>query len=84
MSKLELLELLAGTGIIVQDLRLFLDVNPTDAKALADFKRISADYRNLVAKYELSYGPLLGIHDITSTWATTPWPWNRDFVGGNV
>jgi len=84
MSKLELLELLAGTGIIVQDLRLFLDVNPADTKALTDFKRISADYRNLVAKYENSYGPLLGINDLNSTWATTPWPWQRNFSGGNM
>ena len=84
MSKLELLELLSGMGIIVQDLRLFLDVNPNDAKALADFNRISADYRNLVAKYENSYGPLLGINDINGTWATTPWPWQRNFLGGSA
>ena len=84
MTKLELLNLLAGTGIIVQDLRLFLDVNPHDANALADFKRISADYRNLVAKYEASYGPLLGSHDINSRWATTSWPWQHNFLGGNA
>ena len=84
MSKLELLELLAGTGIIVQDLRLFLDVNPNNTEALADFRRISADYHNLVAKYESSYGPLLGMHDVNSSWATTPWPWARDFMGGNA
>jgi len=84
MLKLELLELLTGTGIIVQDLRLFLDVNPGNIQALADFKRISADYRNLVAKYENSYGPLLGIHDTDGRWATTSWPWQRDFLGGNA
>ena len=84
MSKLELLELLSGTGIIVQDLRLFLDINPNNAQALADFRRISADYRNLVAKYENSYGPLLGMHDVNSSWATTPWPWSHDFMGGTA
>ena len=83
MTKLELLEQLCGVGILVQDLRLFLDVNPTNREALTDFQRVSADYRNLVAAYERSYGPLTGCHDINGTWATSPWPWHRNF-GGNA
>jgi len=83
MTKFELLEQLAGVGILVQDLRLFLDVNPTDKKALADFERVTADYRNLAATYEQSHGPLTGCHDMNSTWAASPWPWHRNF-GGNA
>jgi len=83
MTKLELLEQLSGVGIQVQDLRLFLDVNPTNEQALADFVRVSADYRNLAAIFEQSYGPLIGCHDTNSTWATTAWPWHLDF-GGNA
>ena len=83
MTKCELLEQLSGIGILAQDLRLFLDVNPTDQAALADFKLVTTEYRNLIAQYEQSYGPLTGGHDTTGTWAIHPWPWHPD-AGGNV
>jgi spore coat protein JB len=81
MAKNELLKQLSGIGILAQDLRLFLDVNPTNEKALADFKRVTAEYRNLIATYEQNYGPLTGGHDVEGTWATNPWPWHQ---GGNA
>ena len=83
MTRLELLEQLSSFGILAQDLRLFLDVNPTDERALADFKAVVADYRNLIATYERSYGPLTGGHDMNGTWTASPWPWHLD-MGGNV
>jgi hypothetical protein len=83
MTKHDFLEQLSGIGIIIQDLRLFLDVNPTNQAAMADFKMITTNYRNLVAQYEQSYGPLTGSNDTNGTWATQPWPWHPN-AGGNV
>jgi len=83
MTKLELLEQLSSFGILAYDLRLFLDVNPTDQAALADFKRITAEYRKLIATYEQQYGPLTGGNDTNGTWTSNPWPWHRD-MGGNA
>ena len=83
MTKLELLRQLSGFGILAQDLRLFLDVNPDNQEAMADFKRITADYRNLIALYEQNYGPLTGGNDIDGTWTDNPWPWHQS-AGGNI
>jgi len=83
MTKLELLEQLSGCGILAQDLRLFLDVNPTNQEAMADFKRVTSEYRNLIVQYEQHYGPLTGGNDTNGTWTSNPWPWHRD-MGGNA
>lgn len=83
MTRLELLEKLSGFGILVQDLRLFLDVNPSNQEAMADFNRVSNEYKNIVARYEQTYGALTGDNDTNGTWATNPWPWHRD-MGGNL
>ena len=83
MTKLQLLERLSGVGIISHDLRLFLDVNPTDQAAMADFKHFTAEYRKLIALYEQNFGPLTGGNDVDGTWTSSPWPWQRD-VGGNA
>jgi len=83
MAKWELLELLSGYGVLAYDLRLFLDVNPTDQAAMADFRRVTAEYQKLIAKYEQSYGPLTGGNDTNGTWTNNPWPWHSGFGGGN-
>ena len=83
MTKNELLERLSGMGILAYDLRLFLDVNPTDQKALADFKRVTADYQKLMALYEQDYGALTGGQDVNSTWTSNPWPWHLN-AGGDA
>ena len=78
MTRLELLELLSGFGILSHDLRLFLDVNPTDQEAIADFRRVTAEYRKLIALYEQRFGPLTGGNDVDGTWTFGPWPWQRE------
>jgi len=83
MNRSELLTQLYGVGLLVQDLRLFLDVNPANATAMADFRHASTEYKNLVATYEKHYGPLSGCHDTNGTWVANPWPWHND-MGGNV
>jgi len=83
MTKRDLLEQLSGHGVLAQDLRLFLDVNPTHQAAMADFKRVTAEYRNLIVTYEQHYGPLTGGNDMNGTWTSNPWPWHQD-MGGNA
>ena len=82
MTRIELLEKLSGFGILVQDLRLFLDVNPTNQAAQTDFNRITNEYRKLVARYERNYGALTGDNDTNGTWVSNPWPWHQG-MGGN-
>ena len=83
MTKLQLLEELSAFGILSHDLRLFLDVNPTNRAAMADFKRVTAEYKDLIALYEQNFGPLTGGNDVDGTWTFGPWPWQRD-IGGNA
>jgi hypothetical protein len=83
MTKQELLVQLSSMGILAQDLRLFLDVNPTNQEALAEFKLVTAEYRNLISLYERNFGPMTGGHDINGSWTANPWPWHRD-MGGNA
>ena len=81
MTKNESLEQLSGVGVIAYDLRLFLDVNPTHEQALADFKHITAHYRELIKQHEQAFGPLTGGSDVDGTWATTPFPWQLNKGG---
>lgn len=81
MKKSELLEQLSSFGILAYDLRLFLNVNPTNQAALADFRRVTAEYRKLIATYEQQFGPLTGGNDVNGSWTDNPWPWHRDFGG---
>ena len=83
MTKMEFLEQLSGYGILVYDLRLFLDVNPTHQEAIADFKRLTTEYSRLLAAYEQQYGALTSGRDIKGTWTHNPWPWQTDF-GGDI
>ena len=83
MIKRELLEQLSAYGILAYDLRLFLDVNPTNQEALSDFRRVVADYNKLIAQYEQQFGPLVGSRDTDGSWTHNPWPWHQD-MGGNA
>ena len=78
MTRSQLLEQLSSFGIISHDLRLFLDVNPTDQAAMADFKLVTAEYKKLIELYEQNFGPLTGGNDVDGKWTANPWPWHQD------
>lgn len=83
MNKHDMLEQLSGYGILAYDLRLFLDVFPTNQQAMTDFRRITSEYSQLITLYEKQYGALTSGRDIDGTWTKNPWPWHTDF-GGQV
>jgi len=82
MTKESLLQQITAVGLIVDDLRLFLDVNPGHPAALTDFKQMCATKKQLLETYENQFGPLLGRHDKTGAWVNGPWPWQHETGGG--
>lgn len=60
------------------ELNLYLDTHPKDKDARADYYCYSKKLAELIAKYEQTYGPLLGFgHSPTNVgcWVCSPWPW---------
>lgn len=57
---------------------LYLDTNPCDEKALEYHRKYSELYRQAVAKYEQSFGPITmysGSECEKWQWTAAPWPW---------
>lgn len=71
------------TSFYLDDLRLFLDTHPDDAKALSMYDEYSMKRKDLVRKYVAAYGPLK-FYDMngadTWKWVEYPWPWEGEGV----
>ncbi len=58
------------------DLGLYLDLHPTDMKALALFNECKRNYDVAVKQYEADYGPLSLMMNTGNTWEwLSNWPW---------
>lgn len=61
------------------ELTLYLDNNPEDQQALADYNSISENLTRIRREYEQMYGPLSSYGCSTSKtpwqWVEGPWPW---------
>ena len=68
----------------INDLNLYLDLNPNDSEALSLFKKYVNEFKKAKEKYESVYGPLtLTSADFdTYKWSSNPWPWEND--GGSA
>ena len=66
------------TGFAMDDVLLYLDTHPTDAKALAYYHYVTNMYTNAMSAHAAYYGPLRA-DQVTSdtywTWMTEKWPW---------
>ena len=66
------------TGFAMDDVLLYLDTHPTDAKALAYYHYVTNMYNNAMSAHAAYYGPLRA-DQVTSdtywTWMTEKWPW---------
>jgi len=64
----------------VNDLNLYLDLNPRDLEALALFNKYNEALKHAIKVYESIYGPLtLNDSDYDSyRWIDNPWPWEND------
>ena len=67
----------------INDLNLYLDLNPDDKMAFELFKKYSKEKNRLEQQYTENYGPVT----ITETqgtnfnWIDNPWPWDK--MGGS-
>ncbi len=77
--KEELMLNIMKDNFMLQELDLYLDVNPGDSKLLKMYDDILNDKKNLIKEYESTYGPLtLSGSNVTGrdwNWYKSPWPW---------
>lgn len=75
----ELLNKIRELEFAAVELNLFLDNNPRNKKALADFNAITCELEKLRKIYEKQYGPLanfgMSMSDYPWAWVNDPWPW---------
>ena len=76
-----LLKEVCAYGFSAVDLQLFLDVNPSDTKAIAMYNEMVAGYEKAKAAYEKKYGPLRSFVEPSNPkhfdWVNSPWPWGE-------
>lgn len=77
----DLMRQLQEISFSLVDINLFLDNNPNNQQALADFNMLSQKYQELKSMYEATYGPLANFGYSPSQypwqWVCEPWPWER-------
>ncbi len=63
----------------MNDLNLYLDLNPDDEEAYETFKKYTQMYHKYLEEYEKKYQVLELSHDIFGkyTWLQKPWPWEE-------
>ena len=80
-EKEELLYEIMSLAFAMNDLNLFLDLNPFDDEKLKDYQEILKRHEELVKKYTNKYGPL-EINEVDNTkmfnWIDNPWPWQSE------
>lgn len=66
----------------INDLNLYLDLNPNDTKMYETFKKYIEEYKMNVKKYEQLYGPLTICEDTYNkySWLNTKMPWEEYYV----
>lgn len=81
MNRQELMHHIQETVFALTDLNLFLDSHPTNAPALEYFRDVKMQHAELVAQYEMMFGPLTAFDVDTKqgwTWIRDPWPWELE------
>lgn len=74
-----LLRELQTADFVLVELALYLNTHPRDMRALQQYNQFAQRRRQLAARYEAEYGPLLQYgHSFSGypyQWPETPWPW---------
>lgn len=79
LNKTELIKKIMDYKFAVNDMALFLDTHPCDAKALKLHNEYVEKLEEYKIQYKKQYGPLT-IYDDTenwSKWVYSSWPWER-------
>lgn len=68
----------------INDLNLYLDLNPDDKEIFNLFKKYVKEEEKLTKEYESKFGPLTLKGDVGMKydWLCSPWPW--DNKGGSM
>lgn len=69
-------------GFAINDLNLYLDINPHDKEMYELFKNYIEQYKKCLCEYEKKY-QVLELTDDTYekyTWISNPWPWEVPYV----
>jgi hypothetical protein len=63
----------------INDLNLYLDINPYDNKVFEIFKKYILLYKKCLKEYESKYQVLDLYHDVFDkyTWINSPWSWEK-------
>ncbi|MEG0026436.1 MAG: spore coat protein CotJB [Bacilli bacterium] len=77
----ELLTYIDALDFATLDLNLYLDIHPTNQKAIALFNQYNIQKKEYIKKYESNYGPLLTnseyLNNCPWPWVKNPWPWQN-------
>jgi len=79
LNKNELMQKIMEYKFAINDMALFLDVNPCNEKALRKHQEYVENYEKYKEKYEKRFGPI-SIYSQTDSWEKwvyDPWPWER-------
>ena len=84
MSQKQLLQWINMVSFAVNDITLYLDTHPNDARALSDYNCYAEQLRALKDIYMKNYGPLENFGNSVSRgswkWNTQPFPWNNKYM----
>lgn len=78
MKRDDLLRSLMALDFMAVDLALFLDTNPDNAEALAEYNRIIRTADAVRTQFEAQFGPLCSFRSYADNgwrWIDNPWPW---------
>lgn len=78
----EMLRELMEVNFVLTETALYLDINPTDLRALRIHNNASIQYQQLEQAYQDRYGPLKNTGMSRCPWAyiNNPWPWEINFT----
>lgn len=80
----KLLYNIMALSFAINDLNLYLDLNPDDKEIFNLFKKYVKEEEKLTEEYESKFGPLTlkGDAGMKYDWLCSPWPW--DNKGGSM
>lgn len=71
---------LSSYQFMIDDLKLYLDTHPRDAKTLAKLEEYKEQIKPIRRQYEEKYGPLFASNNEANKWkwVKSPWPWENE------
>lgn len=81
MTKETLMHEIMALDFALNDLKLYLNTHPDDAKTIELYNKVAVKGKELYNTYQSLYGPLIAEtytgSENTWDWIDSPWPWNK-------